>query len=44
MDPNEPKLESESVSMMARVRSPMREMLLMEDFRSKTVDVEDPSL
>ena len=44
MEPNEPKLDSESVSIMASVRSPIREILLMEDLRSKTVEVEDPSL
>lgn len=34
MEPNEPKDESESVSMISKVRSPILEMLLMEDLRS----------
>ena len=36
MDPKEANDESESVSMIAKVLSPILEMLLMEDFRSKT--------
>lgn len=41
MDPKDPKDESESVSMMAKVLSPILEMLLMDPLRSKT---DPPSL
>ena len=38
MDPKDPKEESESVSMMARVRSPILEILLIEDLRSSKIE------
>ena len=40
IDPNDSKEDSESVSISAKVRSPILEILLMEDFRSST----DPPL
>lgn len=42
MDPKEPREESESVSMMAKVLSPILEMLLMEGCRSRPELYSDP--